>query len=319
MNTENINTRISVIIPTYKRGDIFYQCITSVIDSISEQDEIIVVNDDKSAKISIDSVDLKGKKVTVLDNPKQGVASARNYGAAHSKGEVLLFVDDDMIINSNALEDSYLLLKQNSNVVINPNWIYPSTLNDSLKNNSFGRFLLSIQYNSLKGWAQSLDWNDEAVFELPMVASYFLMIQKYDFEKLKGYNELFPLAGAEDFDFGTRIKQYGLKTLCNPKSIVLHNEKDRVDIQSWMQRKFNAAQTRRIAAQLGYQDMAMHYNFIDKVMANRIYSLRNVFFFLLTLVPNRKWADPFYFKIVKGLLFSYLVKGYYNTTNEKNN
>ena len=80
-------TRISVIIPTFDRGEIFDECIQSVLKSIGSHDEIIVVNDSqKKHALQLKSTD---HRIRIFDNPKNGVASARNLGAPNAKGENL--------------------------------------------------------------------------------------------------------------------------------------------------------------------------------------------------------------------------------------
>ena len=139
-------TRISVIIPTFDRGEIFDECIQSVLKSIGSHDEIIVVNDSqKKHALQLKSTD---HRIRIFDNPKNGVASARNLGAANANGEYLLFIDDDMIINSDAIESCYNLLLSNPNTVVNADWIYvPEELEKSMEL-SFGRYLKQINFTS---------------------------------------------------------------------------------------------------------------------------------------------------------------------------
>ncbi len=310
MNIEPANTCISVVIPTYKRGDIFYQCLESVVNSISNQDEIIVVNDDKSAEISVDLVDLKSKKVTILNNPKQGVASARNYGAAHSKGDVLLFVDDDMIINQDAVETSLEFIQRNSRCAINVNWTYPPTVLERLENSSFGRYLLNIGYTNLKGWANEPNWEENTFFNASGIASAFLMIKNNEYKAIGGYNEVFPFAGFEDYDFSNRVVLSGLQSVINTRSLIYHNEIDRVNISEFLKRKERGAYTRKKAVNLGYDELTLHYSFFKKLWYNLLIVNKMLVFFVIKIIPNSKRFDSLYMFFVNRAIGLSIYQGY---------
>ena len=83
---------ISIIIPTKDRETIFEKTLYSALKAVEGYDiEIIVVNDSKEHKVLLKD---KYPNVIVVDNPKEGVASARNLGARIAKSDLLLFFDD---------------------------------------------------------------------------------------------------------------------------------------------------------------------------------------------------------------------------------
>ena len=89
---------ISIIIPTYNRNNLLYKHLAIAFQELSGLSyEILVINDSKTNIVNIPQ-DWQSA-ISVYNNPKQGVASARNYGASLAKSDNLLFVDDDMIIN----------------------------------------------------------------------------------------------------------------------------------------------------------------------------------------------------------------------------
>lgn len=93
--------RISVVIPAYNAAWIIADCLRAVFQSTFQEFEVIVVNDgstDETAEIA------RKFPCTVLAAPaKSGPASARNIGAGAASGEILVFIDADVLIKPESL------------------------------------------------------------------------------------------------------------------------------------------------------------------------------------------------------------------------
>ena len=98
-----MNTRtqtFSVIIPTRDRASVFVTALKSVLAQQYRDFEVIVVDDGSSIeqnRIYRKLTAPVGAKLLTLD-PKSngyGPSFARNYGAAHTRGDYLCFLDDD--------------------------------------------------------------------------------------------------------------------------------------------------------------------------------------------------------------------------------
>jgi len=85
---------VSVIIPTYNRADLVRQAVASVEAQTFRDFEIVVV-DDGGTDGTCEAL-AAGPELRVLRHPhRQGVAAARNTGAAAARGEWLAFLDSD--------------------------------------------------------------------------------------------------------------------------------------------------------------------------------------------------------------------------------
>ncbi len=92
---------VSVIIPTYMRIEKLVRCISSVKSNTYRNLEIIVVNDDPSYNMR---QKLGKLGVRVIQNSRRRYAAySRNRAAKAAKGEILFFVDDDNILDKNAI------------------------------------------------------------------------------------------------------------------------------------------------------------------------------------------------------------------------
>ncbi len=301
---------ISIIIPTYNRNNILYRHLAIAFSELQGMDcELIVINDSKTNKVELQPE--WQSKITLYNNPKQGVASARNYGASLAKSDNLLFMDDDMIINDKAVLRAIDFLKEHKGECLNIDWVYPPDLTTRLDSYQFGRYLEYFGFTTLRGWlGPDFPWKDNSLIPAKGAASYFLAISRSDFEKSGKYDENFPFAGFEDHDFATRLDRKGIKALLDTGVLVWHNEEDRVQLDGWMQRKYRGGQTRRVAVQMGHDDLELNFNNLKGKLYFIISKTEFLFNLALKLIPNKKMFDPLYFKIVNILLGTNLYKGY---------
>jgi len=93
---------ISVIIPVYNSKYTISRCIDAVLDSDNPNFECIVL-DDSSSDGSLDIVKQKPVRVVELKDGPHGPAYVRNFGAGVASGEILLFIDADVIIQQDTL------------------------------------------------------------------------------------------------------------------------------------------------------------------------------------------------------------------------
>lgn len=102
--------KLSVIICTYNRDKYIY----NVLRSIAENDfpknryEIVLVNnnctDQTEAECSRFMQDFSDVDLKIFTESNQGLSYARNRGISEAKGDVLVYVDDDAVVNSEYLK-----------------------------------------------------------------------------------------------------------------------------------------------------------------------------------------------------------------------
>jgi GT2 family glycosyltransferase len=252
----------------------------------------------------------EGQNVIMLTNKNLGVASARNTGAAAATGDLLLFLDDDIQITAESLARTLAFHQDNTDVCVNPNWIYPDALQLALSDRPFGRFLIRHDLVSFKGWYNDRRWRDHALFESPLVASFHLSISKKDFMRAGGYDENFPYAGFEDYDFPVRLRNMGLKLLINSATVVYHNEEDRQELVGWIQRQKRGAYTRRVAVEKGYVELTIAYGPAKKILIKTASHFKPLLMWVSGKMPNIKLFDFIYGGLVLTLQVISIFEGY---------
>jgi len=98
---------ISVIIPTYNESDVIGECLKSLENQNIRDFEVIVVDDGSSDETfdKLSKFAIHHKSVTIFRQDQKGPGAARNLGATHAKGDILVFVDADMKFSRNFLKE----------------------------------------------------------------------------------------------------------------------------------------------------------------------------------------------------------------------
>jgi len=307
--TNVVKSFISFIIPTKDRSDILLTTIEKLVNALETfiHYEIIVVDDRSFIPIVVPNFN---DRLRVIRNSGKGVASARNLGASESKGDLLWFIDDDIWISEEIIHRGLELHSQLPNSAFNFNWVYPNYLVEIVKNSAFGRFLISIDYTTMKGWCKGAIWDDNKLFLTDFVAGATLLIPKKIYDKSNGYNETFPLAGFEDYDFSIRLKNIHVESFIEPNYIAFHNEINKTNIHGFLKRTYNSALTRRHGLELGYKNQQMSFSTNKRIIYFVIGLIEPCFLYIWKNWPATSLFDFIYFKGCKALIGFYIYKGY---------
>lgn len=110
VNNENINPKITVIIPVYNMDAYIPECLDSVINQTLKELEILCIDDgstDYSQQV-LNEYSWKDKRIRIISQRNHGVSYSRNIGITQSKGEFLFFLDpDDYLPDNEVLADLY--------------------------------------------------------------------------------------------------------------------------------------------------------------------------------------------------------------------
>lgn len=102
------NTTITVAIPTKNRRQDLISAIESIINQTRVPDEIIVVDqsDTEDCKVAIENLFInypRPKMHYVWNNKIGGTAAAKNRAAQLASGDLIVFIDDDVVLDKECL------------------------------------------------------------------------------------------------------------------------------------------------------------------------------------------------------------------------
>ena len=95
--------RISVIVPVHNAENYLEKCLNSIIPQLSDQDEILLMNDwstDSSTQIC-EEYSKKYNNIFTQYNENGGPSKTRNLGIEKAAGKYLLFIDSDDYLKEN--------------------------------------------------------------------------------------------------------------------------------------------------------------------------------------------------------------------------
>tara|TARA_Y100001968_G_scaffold30341_1_gene23460 strand:- start:74 stop:1006 length:933 start_codon:yes stop_codon:yes gene_type:complete len=202
---------ISVVIPTYNRLPILKKCLIALENQIFNNEtydyEIVIVDDGSTdgtinwLRNNIETL----PHLRLFEQTHGGPALGRNLGVNNSKGDLIVFIDSDLVVDkfflSNHVEALLKAWKKNGNRKC---FTYGSVINTSnFKNPNSEPFKL-----------QDISW---AYFATGNVA-----IDKKVLEISGLFDTSFRLYGWEDLELGERLRRMGVKLVKCPKAIGYH-------------------------------------------------------------------------------------------------
>jgi glycosyltransferase involved in cell wall biosynthesis/peptidoglycan/xylan/chitin deacetylase (PgdA/CDA1 family) len=206
--------RISVVVPTFQRRYL----VTKLVGALDRQvydkpfEAVVVVDGSSDGTDSALSSLSTAFPMRIIFQSNQGLARARNRGADEARGEILLFLDDDMEPDPHLLAEHDRYHSQGAMAVSGAIPLHP----DSPSN------LLS---NGVGLWAEERARRLQQTGVQPRyfeIVSGQFSVRRNVFEELGGFDERFTAAGSygnEDLDFGHRFIKSGHPWRYNPAAI----------------------------------------------------------------------------------------------------
>ncbi len=202
---------ISVVIPTYNRLPILRKCLDALENQILNVEihsfEIVIV-DDGSTDGTVDWLRSNIETyphLRLFEQSHGGPALGRNLGVEKSKGELIVFIDSDLVVDKFFLRNHIdSLLKAWKKLGNRKCFTYGSVINTSNFRNP----------NSEPFKLHDLSW---AYFATGNVA-----IDKKLLEKSGLFDNSFRLYGWEDLELGERLRNMGVKLIQCPRAIGYH-------------------------------------------------------------------------------------------------
>jgi glycosyltransferase involved in cell wall biosynthesis len=187
---------LSVIIPVRNGGDDLRCCLEALWTSVRVPDEIIVV-DDASTDGSIETATQFGALVLSQGDVPLGPAKARNRGAAIARGDILVFIDADVLVHSNTLATIEHYFAAHDEI---------AALFGSYDATPRHRSLVSLYKNLQHHYVHHHSQRDASTFWTGVGA-----IRRDVFIALSGFNENYTRPSIEDIELGFRLRLSGYK------------------------------------------------------------------------------------------------------------
>jgi glycosyltransferase involved in cell wall biosynthesis len=231
--------RFTVVVPTHCRRDLAVRLIRALDDQEFRDFEAIVVVDgpDEGTTTELRALETSFP-LKVLEQPHRGVAAARNRGAEAARGEILLFLDDDMAPHPALLAEHDRSHREGAQVVLGHLPLDRESPRTGVAA-AVGRWAERRRARLAAG-------DDVAVSDL---LTGQMSVPRRAFERLGGFDLAFTRGGlvpGADRDFGYRARKDGLRIVFNPAAISY--QRYEVDAGEYIRRTRNGARGDRILA-----------------------------------------------------------------------
>jgi O-antigen biosynthesis protein len=226
------NPLVSIIIPTKDKWEYLKKCIKSIESRSGYKNyEIIVIKNNTADKKALEYLEtLKGRyRVEEYDKPFN-YSAINNYGKNFARGDLLLFLNDDIEFKSSDTLTAMVELIQLDEVgAVGAKLLFP---NNTIQHagviiglrgvaEHWHKFLYAYLNKSLPdpGYLSSL----VSIREYSAVTGAFLITKRSIFEKIGGFSEELKI-GFNDVDFCLKIINKGYKILYTPYALAYHYE-----------------------------------------------------------------------------------------------
>lgn len=205
--------RVSVIIPYYKRGEVFDRALDTVLAQQYPNREIIVVDDHSQDDVK-ERIAARQAEIRLIQQPRnQGACAARNAGIRAASGDIIVILDDDAgFMSPSELSNIVSVFEERPEVHV---------LSFQTCDRESGEL-------RLREWCHPCDWKEfgQKEFETNHFGEGQSALRREVFEKAGGYYE--PLFyGAEGLDMELRVLDHGFNIYYVPRIRVWHAQSDK--------------------------------------------------------------------------------------------
>lgn len=205
---------LSIIIPTSNRRDTLEKTLKTLFGvGCSREYEVIVVDrpmDDTREMLE----PLFGKHpIRYFEQSGQGRPGARNIGIREARGEILLFLDDDILVQEDFIEEHMRHHRE-----FPEDACLGQTVNKTDSKDLFVKYI--VDHSTFLTAYSLIHDPDDVAFNFFYTSN--ISLRRKGISELGLFDESFFRYGLEDIEFGYRWKKAGHKIRYNPKAVGCH-------------------------------------------------------------------------------------------------
>jgi GT2 family glycosyltransferase len=192
----HVAVQVSVVVPAHNNPFELAKCISALRATADADTELIVVDDASTVDVSSVAANA-GVRVLRLGH-NAGPAAARNHGARHAKGEILFFVDSDVVVARDVIGRVRAMLGGHRGI---------AAVFGSYDSRPAAPGLVSQYRNLLHHFVHQTAKAEASTFWAGCGA-----VIRSAFEELGGFDEQrFPRPSIEDIELGGRLARAGYR------------------------------------------------------------------------------------------------------------
>lgn len=196
--------RATIQLCTYNRAELLERVLDACFEQTVPEDayEVVLVNDGSTdaTPAAVERARARAQcRFTVVDQPNSGLAKGRNAGIARASGERIVFIDDDVLVLPNFVEEHLRTHASHPQAIVRGGAIEVESFDE-----------LPPPVWSIRNYSGNYFWTTNVSLPLATIRA------------IGGFDETFSEYGWEDIDVGLRLRARGVKAYFNPKALVYH-------------------------------------------------------------------------------------------------
>jgi glycosyltransferase involved in cell wall biosynthesis len=275
-----IRPTVSIIIPTYNRGQFIGAAVQSVLNQTFQDFEVFVVDDGSTDQTSEIVHAFSSEKVQYVFQPNRGRSNARNHALGLAQGRYIAFLDSDDLYLPDKL--AYQVAYMDSHLEIG--MIYTSAY--CIDEN--GMRMQNEYKATVSGWV----YKDIAFFVPVTITLPTVMARREVFEAVGGFDEA--MERFEDTDMWRRIsKQYQINAL-REQTCLLRTHTENI---------LAAQNPQRISDALDYYVKKINDEDCDVGIITRRKGIARLYgYYGAAMMSKSAWGEMGYSLLLKGML-----------------
>jgi GT2 family glycosyltransferase len=233
-----VSPLVSVIIVNYNAGAELGRCVQSVV-ATDDDIEIVVVDNASSDNsiLALRAADTGRKGLNIIENNKNlGFAVACNQGSRIARGEFLLYLNPDCIVEPKTISTLLECLRNNSRagmaggLILNHDGSEQRGCRRSVPTpwrslvNSFGlHHLARLNRKLFSDFRLDRQPLPKTAVEVDAISGACMMVSREAFERVGPMDENYFLH-CEDLDWCMRFRQQGWKIMFEPRARLFHSK-----------------------------------------------------------------------------------------------
>jgi len=219
---DSVSPDVSIIILNYNKPELTIDCLESIWSHTGGLRYEVIVVDNGGSRENYDKLAAyKGPHQLLRLSCNRFFGEGNNIGAERSRGEFLVFMNNDVTVTPNWLEALAGLFRDFPDAgAVGPKFVYPDGILQE------AGALLDADGTSVQiGKFQSPDNpRFNRIRSVDYVSAATVMMRRADFEAVLGFDIRYEPAYYEDCDLCLKISGLGRKTYYAPDSTIIHHE-----------------------------------------------------------------------------------------------
>lgn len=188
--------RVSVVMPVFNPGPDLENCLNAIDASTYPVFECILVDDESTDGMITEAAERHAIQVIKL-NKNSGPGIARNHGARKARGDILFFIDSDVVLHPDAIAIAVAALENDPGL---------SAVFGSYDDQPGHASFLSQYRNLLHHWVHQTGNNEASTFWAGCGA-----IWRKTFIDIGGFSKGYSRPSIEDIELGARLRSAGYR------------------------------------------------------------------------------------------------------------